>query len=104
MTIDRSFFYSLEHYEYGEAFYGSWKSVYYRLAMEPLKNVRFVPVEKRDPCVLRATVWPGPKAYSVADESVKTHKDFPYTEEGLEEAVLWIDSHCEGAEELRIMG
>ena len=36
--MERSDFYSFEHYEYGEPYLGSCKGVRFRLAMEPLKN------------------------------------------------------------------
>lgn len=103
MILDRSYFYSLEHYEYGEAFYGSFRSVYYRLGIEPLENVHWTPVEKRGEHFLRAYVWKGPRAYSEIGEEEKEYQDFPYTAEGLEAAVMWIDSRCEGAEELQLL-
>ncbi len=103
MILDRSYFYSLEHYEYGEAFYGSFRSVYYRLGIEPLENVHWTPVEKRGEHFLRAYVWKGPRAYSETGEEEKEHRDFPYTSKGLEAAVMWIDSRCEGAEELKLL-
>lgn len=102
MVIDRNFFYSLEHYEYGEAFYGSYRSVCYRLGIEPLENVHWTPVDKREVHSLRAYVWPGPFAFSETQEE-KEFQDFPYTAEGLEAAVAWIDAHCEGAGELKLL-
>ena len=54
MQLDHSLFYSLDHYEYGEAYYGSCQSVYYRLGIEPLENVHWTPLEKREPHSLRA--------------------------------------------------
>ena len=36
--MERSDFYSFEHYEYGEPYLGSCKGVRFRLAMEPLKK------------------------------------------------------------------
>ena len=41
MQLDHSLFYSLDHYEYGEAYYGSHQSLYYRLGIEPLENVHW---------------------------------------------------------------
>lgn len=102
MVIERSWFYHLDHYEYGEAFYGSFRSVYYRLGAEPLKNMHWIPVDEREPHMLRAYVWKGPKAFSTTNEE-KSFRDFPYTEEGLEEAVRWIDSQCEDAPPLKLM-
>ena len=48
MAIELHTFFNLMHYEYGEAFFGSYKGMRYRLAREPLENVKFVPVDKRE--------------------------------------------------------
>ena len=101
-VLERERFYTLEHYEYGEAFYGSWKSKCYRLAMEPLENVHFTPPEKRGERKIRAWVWPGPFAFRETPDEKKEYRDFPYTEEGLDEAVGWLDEQCRDAEELRL--
>ena len=68
------------HYEYGEAFFGSYKGMRYRLAREPLENVKFTPPDKRGPATLLATVWPEPYSYS---------------QEGLEKAVEWFNKQYE---------
>ena len=83
------------HYEYGEAFFGSYKGMRYRLAREPLENVKFVPVDKRGPATLMATVWPEPYAYGKTDDSLKTSENFEVSQEGLESAVAWINQQYE---------
>lgn len=102
MQLDHSLFYSLNHYEYGEAYYGSCQSVYYRLGIEPLENVHWTPVDKRGPHTLRAYVWEGPYSYHDTEEE-KQHQDFPYSEEGLEAAIQWIEAQCERAKPLRLL-
>ena len=52
MAIERKEFFNLMHYEYGEAYFGSYKGMRYRLAREPLENVKFVPVDQRGPATL----------------------------------------------------
>lgn len=103
MVLERSAFYHLEHYEYGVPYYGSYKSVYYRLGLEPLENVHWSAEKKAAPHVLRAYVWSGPFAYSETPEEEKRYRDFPWTDEGLNQAVDWLDSQCEGAPELKLL-
>lgn len=95
MAIDKHTFFNLMHYEYGEAFFGSYKGMRYRLAREPLENVKFVPLDKREPASLMATVWPEPYAYGHTDKSLMNTAFFEITEEGLEEAVKWFNEQYE---------
>lgn len=64
----------------------------FRVAREPLENVHFIPPEKRDAGVLRATAWQGPWNYAVTPDEEKQSKDFDFTEEGLQEAIEWLNS------------
>ena len=91
MTIEKNIFFNFNHYEYGEAFFGSYKGMRYRLAREPLENVHFTPVDKRDPATMMATVWPEPYSYGATDESLKTSANFDDSEEGYEKAIEWIN-------------
>ena len=58
--------------------------------------------EKRGERKIRAWVWPGPFAFRETPDEKKEYRDFPYTEEGLDEAVGWLDEQCRDAEELRL--
>lgn len=80
------------HYEYGEAYFGSLGGLRFRIAREPLENVHFAPAEKKADAVLRATVWPEPLGYAATPREQRTEKDFPFTEEGLQQAAEWIGS------------
>ena len=95
MEIGVSSFFNLSHYEYGEAYFGSHKGMRYRLAREPLENVKFTPVDERKPATLMATVWPEPYAYAKTDKSLMTSENFEVSQEGLEEAVKWINEQYE---------
>lgn len=95
MLIEKNTFFNLSHYEYGEAFFGSYKGMRYRLAREPLENVKFVPVDKREPATLMATVWPEPKSYGQTDKKLMTSENFEVSEEGFEAAVAWINEQYE---------
>ena len=89
--ISREELFPFVHYEYGEAYYGSCGSLRYRIAREPLQNVHYTPPEKRGEAVLRAVVWRGPYGYAATEEALKTIRDFPFTEEGMQEAADWLD-------------
>ena len=91
MEIEKSVFFNLMHYEYGEAYFGSHKGMRFRLARDPLENVKFVPPDKREPATLMATVWPEPYAYGVTDKELMTSEHFEVSEEGFEAAVEWIN-------------
>ena len=96
MKIEPHELYSINFYEYGEAYLGSCDGTRYRVAMEPLKNVHFTPTDKRDPAVLLATVWPEPLSYGAADPETMISKEFEFSEKGLEEAVVWLNKQIAG--------
>lgn len=73
----------ISHYEYGEAYYGSYRGMRYRIAREPLENVHFTPVDKRGPGVLRVIIWPEPYCFEKTPEEKKVAKDFEFSQEGL---------------------
>ncbi len=91
MEIEKSHFFNLSHYEYGEAYFGSHKGMRFRLARDPLEHVKFVPVDKRNPATLMATVWPEPYSYAVTDKELMTSEHFEVSEEGFDAAVAWIN-------------
>jgi hypothetical protein len=88
-------FFNFNHYNYGEAFFGSCHGMRYRLARNPLKNVIFTPVDQRGEATLDATVWPEPYSYGMTADEKKTTRQFPFTEEGFAEAVQWFNDQYE---------
>lgn len=90
-NITRGELFPLVHYEYGEAYYGIFGDLRYRIAREPLQNVHYTPPDKRPEASLRAVAWRGPYGYAATDQNLKKIKDFPFTEEGLEQAAQWLD-------------
>ena len=94
MAVERKSFYSLNFYEYGEAFFGSDRKLRYRLALEPLSNVHWTPPDKRGELHLKASVWPGPYNYTKTPQEQKKEELFEFTKDGLEEAVAWIQELC----------
>lgn len=92
MEIEQNTFFPLTHYEYGEAYFGSHKGMRYRLAREPLENVKFTPVDQRGPATLMATVWPEPYSYANTPDEQKVSEHFEVSQEGLDKAVAWINA------------
>lgn len=92
--ITREELFPFVHYEYGEAFYGSWRDMRYRIARDPLQNVHFTPPDKRGEASLEVIVWKGPLGFAAADDSLKTKKLFPFSEEGLQMAAEWLDERA----------
>ena len=83
---------SLVYYEYGEAYFGSYRGMRYRIAREPLANVHFISPSKRDPAVLKVTIWPGPYNYSATPDELKTDREFEFSEDGLAQITPYLNS------------
>ena len=83
--------FSLSHYEYGEAYYGSLSGMRFRVAREPLVNVSHVPADQRGEAVFRVVAWPEPNSYRTAPNAAKTARDFPFSQEGLDEIISWLN-------------
>ena len=89
-TIDRKEFFGLNHYRYGEAYFGSCNGMRYRLAADPLRRLK--PDEAPDGLNLLATVWPEPYSYAATEEEKRSSRQFSFSEEGLTEAVNWLNA------------
>lgn len=93
--IGNSDMYGFNHYLYGEAYYGSFQGMRFRLGRDPLKNVFFSPKSEwakdgdNDASFL-ATVWPEPWSYEKRDPENAEEQRFPFSEEGLDMAIDWI--------------
>lgn len=69
-----------------EKFNGSIGGMNFRLAKAEKKQG-----DKESMYILRGTVWKGPYCYDVTPESKKEHRDFSFTEEGIQEAMVWFE-------------
>ncbi len=47
--------------------------------------------DEETPSVFHAWVWPGPYIFDLTDDSLKIDKIFPFTEEGRQQTVDWIN-------------
>ena len=93
--IGKSYMYGFSHYLYGEAYYGSYEGIRFRLGREPLKNVFFSPESEwakdgENEAFFLATVWPEPWCYEKRDPDKTVEERFPFSEEGLDQAIEWI--------------
>ena len=87
--IEKEEFFGLNHYRYGEAYFGSYQGMRYRLAADPFKRLK--PMEPPDGLQLLATVWPEPWSYAASKEEERQSMEFPFSEEGLADAVKWFN-------------
>lgn len=97
MAIARNDIFTMKYFEYGEAFTGSDGGLRYRIGREPLENIFFTP-EKKAEGTLRATVYPGKLCYEKTPEEQKLIKDFEFSEEGLIQAIAWINEQKESGD------
>ncbi len=92
MQFDPKDLYSINFYEYGEAYFGSMNGWRYRVARDPLKNVHYTPIDQRGESTLKVTVWPEPYSYFSTSENDKKSRDFEFSAAGLEQAADWLSS------------
>ena len=91
-AITRASLWGLNHYAYGEAYFGSHRGMRFRVARNPLENVSFRSREEqaKEAC-LSVSVWPEPYAYAKTPEEDITEQSFPFSEEGMDAAVQWLN-------------
>ena len=87
--------FGLKYYEYGQAFFGSYKGMRYRVVRDPMEVIFFLPQEKKEEGKLVATVWPEPFAYDVTPEDKKTTREFDFTDEGKLAMTAWLNEQYE---------
>ena len=93
MALAEKDLFSMTNYEYGEAYFGSYRGMLFRVARQPLENVHFTPPDKRGEATLHVTIWPEPDSYRSAPKEARTERDFPVTEEGLQEIVAYLNEY-----------
>jgi hypothetical protein len=82
--------YGILYYLYGEANYGSYQGLRFRVARNPLEHVFYVPEAKRGPATLQVICWKGPMNFASTPEEEKTVRDFEFSPEGIDQAAAWI--------------
>lgn len=89
--MTRKDIFNFNFFHYGEYFTGSFRGVRYRLGREPLEFVAMSPPEVKKDASLRVWVWPEPFALEHTPEEKVQMRDFSFDEEGLAQAVDWIN-------------
>lgn len=91
--LERKDFYKFIYFEYGEADYGSYKGMRYRVGAQPLKKLFGKKPEEREGAKIRAYAWKEP--FSFATEEDKDYEDFDFSDEGVDEAIKWLNAEWE---------
>ena len=91
MAIKRDELFTLSHYEYGEAFFGSHRGMRFRVAREPFKDVHFLSADEKADGRLKCTLWAGPYAYGETKPSLMTDMEFDFSEEGMTALLEWMN-------------
>ncbi len=83
--LERKTLYVLDYYK-KNTFMGSDGPLYFRIFG--------VPVSDEDKTIKNLTVitWPGPFIFDKTPEEEKKYKDFPYSEEGMEEIIKYLEN------------
>lgn len=89
MAIERGDIHKFTYFHYGEAFYGSYKGMRYRIGIEPLENVFYAPQEVKDAHKIKAYAWAEPYGFAATEEKIS--EEFPYNEEGVVTAIEWLN-------------
>lgn len=86
---------SLNFYNYGNPFTGSYQGMRYRIIKQ--KEVKNDEGEVIQPTGLQVYIWPEPFSFEKTDEALKQSRLFPFSEEGKVQAVEWMnDMHASG--------
>ena len=72
------------------AYTGSYQGMRYRLRKA---------VKEEDEKFLEAVIYPEPYGFEATAEKEKTFREFPFTQEGFEEAIAWLNEEYERQKE-----
>lgn len=87
---------SLNFYNYGNPFTGSYQGMRYRIIKQKEKKDEEGTILKEEG--LLATIWPEPFAYEKTADDLKTTQLFPFIEEGRIQVVGWLNTSWEKGE------
>ena len=99
--INYSDVYCLTHYEYGLPYTGEYNGMRYRIARNPLERVFGKKVEGE--ASIEVIIWRGPFCFDTTQEE-KITKEFPFTDEGLKEAVDWLNTEYDNKKDIWELG
>ena len=98
MAIERDDIHTIKYFDYGEAFYGSYMGMRYRVALEPLDFILYKSKEDKEKYQIRAYAWKEPFSFNEVntdpekkEEGGLTYSDFDFTEEGICDSIKWLN-------------
>lgn len=97
ITEEKTF--KLSYYYYGQAFFGSYLGMRYRLARDPLKNVYGKSKEEIEAAKLTATIWPEPLSFEFMNPEDLITAEFPFSSEGKTQAIEWLNEQYRNQKE-----
>ena len=87
---------SLNFYNYGNPFTGSYQGMRYRIIKQKEAKDEEGNILKEEG--LLAVIWPEPFAYEKTQDALKTTQLFPFSEEGRIQIVGWLNTSWEQGE------
>jgi len=67
----------------------------YTGSMRYMLKKKVVPRDDQEETCLEVIIWPEPYGYARTEEEKKLRKDFPFSEDGLKEAVVYLNQQFE---------
>lgn len=74
-----------------EKFTGSYRGMRYLVQKDSVEEETSTEEEPKKIDIFRATIWPGPYNYATTDDTKKTVATFPFTTEGKQQVVDWMN-------------
>lgn len=87
---------SLNFYNYGNPFTGSYQGMRYRIIKQKESKDEAGNILKEEG--LLAVIWPEPFAYEKTEEALKTTQLFPFSEEGKKQVIEWLNTSWENGQ------
>lgn len=87
--------YGLTWYEHAQPYFGSHRGMRYRIARDPMDDVALAPPDKKGEAAFEIIIWPEPFSFDATEDDKKTKKNFPFTIEGKEEMIAWLNEQYE---------
>lgn len=84
---------SLNFYNYGNPFTGSYQGMRYRIIKKKEAKDEEGNILKEEG--LLAVIWPEPFAYEKTRDALKTTQLFPFSEEGKAQVIEWLNASWE---------
>ena len=84
-------FLHIGYYHYGQCFSGSLQGIRFRLERSHLEDVHFKSLEEKMQASLKVILWPEPFCFETTKEEFKLVREFAYTDQGLEEAMAYVN-------------